>query len=204
MNDVKKILFALIAVLGVGFLGYRVLATRHSDKFSKPMLKTPDFKFQDRSGRMVSSDELKGKVWVVDFIFTRCAGSCPILTHQMDILQQAWKGNGDLKLVSMTVDPDHDTPAVLKKYAEEVQADPSQWFFLWAPKKVIYPVIHEFKVTAEPDPEGEPGSEFIHSTRMILIDGQGMMRGLYDGQDDGDMKKLWADVGYLMGSRDHT
>lgn len=205
LKDPKKILFALIAILGVGFLGYQVLATRHSDKFSKSLLKAPEFKFEERSGRFFSSDELKGKVWVVDFIFTRCAGSCPMLTHQMSVLQEAWKGNGDLKLVTFTVDPDHDTREVMKKYAEDAKADPSQWFFLSGAKKDIYPVIRDgFKVTAMADPQAEPGFEFIHTTRMMLVDGHGDVRGIYDGQEDGDMKKLWADVRYLMSSRDHT
>ena len=206
MKDMKKILFALLAVLGVGFLGYQVLASRHSDKFSKKsLMKAPSFQFMDRSGRMFSSDELKGKVWVVDFVFTRCAGSCPMLTHQMQVLQDAWKGNDDFKLVSFTVDPDHDTREVMKKYAEDSKADPSQWFFLSGAKKDIYPVIRDgFKVTAMADPGAEPGFEFIHTTRMILVDGHGDVRGIYDGQEDGDMKKLWADVSYLLGYRDHT
>lgn len=204
-TDPKKVLFAVIAVLGTVFLGYQALGSRHSDKLSKTsMMKAPSFQFEERSGRTFSSDELRGKVWVIDFVFTRCAGTCPMLTRQMQILQEGWKGNPDLKLVSITVDPDHDTRQVMAQYAEQAKADPSQWFFLSGAKKDIYPVIRDgFKVTAMADPQPEPGFEFIHTTRMILVDGRGDVRGLYDGQEDGDMKKLWADVRYLMSSRDH-
>lgn len=206
MNDPKKVLFALVTILGVCFLGYQVLATRHSDKFSKTsLMKAPSFRFEERSGGTFSSDQLKGKVWVVDFVFTRCAGSCPMLTRQMQILQETWRGNKDFKLVSFTVDPDHDTRAVMKKYSEDAQADPNQWFFLSGAKKDIYPVIRDgFKVTAMADTDPEPGFEFIHTTRMLLVDAKGEVRGIYDGQEDEDMKKLWADVRYLMGSWSHT
>jgi protein SCO1/2 len=201
----KKILFAILAVGALSFLGLKVLGSRPSDKFSKPLLEVPPFTFDEKSGRKFSSAELKGKVWVADFVFTRCAGSCPMLTHQMQVLQEAWKGNGDLKLVSFTVDPEHDTVAVMKKYAEDAKAEPSQWYFLTGPKKDLYSVIRDgFKVTAMEDPGGDPGFEFIHTTRMMLVDGNGMIRGLYDGQEDADMKKLWADVRYLLSSGSHS
>jgi|SRR5581483_3332612 len=201
---VKKILFGLLAVGGLIYLGLRVEASRPSDKFATPGFKGPDFSFQDRNGKFVSASDLKGKVWVVDFIFSRCAGSCPMLTHQLKTLQDIWSGNGDLKLVTFTVDPEHDTVEVLKKYAEEFKADPNQWFFLTGVKKDLYKVYSEgFKITAQDDPEGGEGFQFIHSTRVLLMDGNGMIRGLYDGQDDEEMAKLQRDVRYLMSSRNH-
>src|SRR5579862_6510443 len=90
------------------FLGLKVMGSRPSNRFLKPTLKAPDFSFLERSGKIFSSSELKGKVWVVDFIFTHCAGSCPLLSQQMKYLQSEWKGNEDLKLVTFTVDPERD------------------------------------------------------------------------------------------------
>ena len=199
-----KGLLTALALGALVFLGMRVMVSRPSDKFSKGPVPVPQFSFQDRGGTMISNSSLKGKVWVADFIFARCAGSCPMLTHQFKILQDAWKGNSGLKLVTFTVDPDHDTPAVLKKYAEDIQADPDQWFFLTGPKKELYGAIRDgFKVTAQEDPQGEAGFEFIHTTRMMLVDGDGMIRGMYDGQDDEDIKKFQQDVRYLMSSHNH-
>lgn len=159
----------------------------------------------DRSGRMFSSAELKGKVWVVDFIFSHCAGSCPMLSQKMKGLQETWKGNPDFKLVTFTVDPERDTVAALKQYAEDYHADPNQWFFLTGKKADIYQAIRGgFKEIADRDYEAGPGFEFIHSTRMVLVDGDGKIRGLYDGESDTDVSKLKQDIRYLMGSRSHT
>ena len=162
----------------------------------------PEFSFQDRTGRMFSSSELKDKVWVVDFIFAHCAGSCPLLSQQMKRLQTQWKDNQDLKLVSLTVDPDRDTVKALKNYADDLKADENQWFFLTGAKTDLYRVIREgFKVTAMPNEEAVPGFDYIHSTRMMLVDGKGVVRGLYDGEQPEDLKKLDKDVKFLMSSR---
>ena len=190
---------------GLLFLGYRVFASRPSDKFLPPRDPAPTFSFQDRSGRIFSSSELKGKVWAVDFIFAHCAGSCPLLSTQMSLLQKQWRGNGDFKLVTFTVDPERDTVEVLKSYAQEYNAEDNQWFFLTGKKADIYNVIgNGFKLTAYPNPDTAPGFEFIHSTRILLVDGNNIIRGMYDGENDEEMKKLPQDVKYLMSSRNHT
>lgn len=185
-------------------MGWRVWSSRPSDLFQKPVSSTPEFSFMDRTGRMFSSSELKGKVWVVDFIFSHCAGSCPMLSQKMKGLQETWKGNPDFKLVTFTVDPDRDTVATLKQYAEDYHADPNQWFFLTGKKADIYQAIRGgFKEIADRDYEAGPGFEFIHSTRMVLVDADGKIRGLYDGESDTDVSKLKQDIRYLMGNHSH-
>ncbi len=198
----QRSLIALLALLGLGLLGYRVQASRPSDLFKSPAVSVPDFSFQDRGGKFLSKKDLGGKVWVADFIFTSCAGTCPILSGNMKRLQEDWKGNANLNLVSFTVDPERDTVQALGKYASALQADPDRWFFLTGTKKDLYPVIRNgFLLTAQEDPLGGKGFEFIHSTRMVLVDAKGMVRGFYDGQQEGDMKKLGQDVKFLMGKR---
>jgi protein SCO1/2 len=119
----------------------------------------------------------------------------------MKRLQDAWKGNPDFKLVSFTVDPKQDTVEVLRKYAENFQAEPGQWYFLTGEKSELFKTAKDgFKVTAMEDPEGKPGFEFIHTTRLSLVDAKGMIRGFYDGQEEEDMKKLLRDAKYLMSS----
>ena len=203
--DWKIALLILLTGGGMAVLGWRIFASRPSDKFSAPLAAAPSFSCQDRSGRIFSSSELKGKVWAVDFIFAHCAGSCPLLSTQMSLLQKEWRGNGDFKLVTFSVDPERDTVEVLKQYAQDYHAEDDQWFFLTGKKDDVYQVIGKgFKLTAYPNPEPEKGFEFIHSTRILLVDANNMIRGLYDGENDEDMKDLPRDVKYLMSSWNHT
>ncbi len=197
---VMALAFALLALWGL-----RVSKNGPSDRFLKAQRSAPAFSLLDQEGKKFSSDTLKGKVWVVDFIFTRCAGSCPLLSGKMRQLQVQWKGNDDLKLVSISVDPEYDKPSVLKKYAEGLQADPDQWTFLTGEKADVYDVIQKgFQVTAEKDPDEPKGFEFVHSTRMILVDANGMIRGLYNGDEEGDVHKLQRDIHFLMSSKDKS
>jgi protein SCO1 len=197
----SKAILLVVALGAMAFLGWRVWSSRPSDKLQKPLFSAPKFSYMDRSGRAFSSSELKGKVWVVDFIFSHCAGSCPMLSQKMKTLQEAWKGNPDFKLVTFTVDPAQDTVTVLKQYADDYHADPAQWFFLTGKKADIYLTIRQgFKEIADRDYQAGPGFEFIHSTRMVLVDGDGKIRGLYDGENDEDVKKLKQDIKYLLGS----
>ena len=201
----KIYLVTLLALGGLAFLGYQVRESRHSNLFQKGDMNAPPFSFQERSGRIFSSSELAGKVWVVDFIFGHCAGSCPLLSQQMSLIQKEWKGNPDLKLVTFTVDPTHDTAEFLKAYAADYHADPDQWFFLTGEKVALYKVIREgFKAVALEAPEQGPGFDFIHSTRLMLMDARGRVRGLYDGEQDTDIQKLHKDVKFLMSSKSHS
>lgn len=195
----KQGLLVLLALAGTTFLGYRVWMGRPSDHFLKPVTAVPAFSFTDENGKIFSSAVLKDKVWVADFIFTRCAGECPMLSVRFQDLQERWKNNLELRLVSFSVDPERDTVAAFKTYADNLHADESQWIFLTGKKADLYKFIREgLKLTAQEDPKGDPGFEFIHSTRLILVDGNGMIRGLYDGQEDEDFKKLQKDIAYLL------
>jgi protein SCO1/2 len=203
--DWKIGLLILLTGGGLVVLGYRVLASRPSDKFSAPLTAAPSFSFQDQDGQVFSSSQLKGEVWVVDFIFAHCAGSCPLISTQMSLLQKEWRGNGAFKLVTFTVDPERDTVQALKAYSQDYRAQDGQWFFLTGKRDDIYGVIGKgFQLTAYPNPENMPGFEFIHSTRILLVDANNMIRGMYDGEEDADVKKLNQDVKYLMSSWSHT
>jgi protein SCO1/2 len=198
----KMVLLVVLSVAGLAFLGQRVWNNQPSDHFFNPMDKTPVFSFKDQTGKVFSSDELKGKVWVSDFIFTRCAGQCPMLSQWMRVLQKDWSGNPDFKLVSFSVDPNYDTVSAFRQYANDLQADDNQWHFLTGAKDKIYETIQKgFHLTAEKDPQGTPGYQFIHTTRLILVDANGMIRGMYDGQDAAEVEKLKKDIHYLMNSR---
>ncbi len=138
----------------------------------------PDFSLTSERGETVTLDDLAGHIWVADFIFTNCRGPCPLMTSHMAKLQHALDAEGlPVKLVSVTVDPERDTPAVLKDYAERFGADLSRWSFLTGDKQAIHNLIgHGFKLASTDGSvrEGEPGAAIVtHSVRFVLVDGAG-------------------------------
>jgi protein SCO1/2 len=156
----------------------------------------PGFQFTAQDGSTVTTDDLKGKVWVANFIFTRCLGPCPVMTSRMAELNQRLGGKvKDVQLVTFTVDPEHDTPAVLKEYSEKVGASPNKWKFLTGPKTVMdETVMKGFLQPLSNDQEGMP----IHSTRFVLVDKDGWMRGFQDGNDPEVVQKLLMDIGDIL------
>jgi protein SCO1 len=149
----------------------------------------PEFALMERSGRTVTRDDLKGKVWVASFVFTRCPGPCPQVSATMARLQKELdlKSTPDLRLVTFTVDPERDTPNELKGYANRYQADPEKWLFLTGPSEAeLHKLLVEgFKVTAQRSKSAKPGDEFDHSSRLALVDKRGTIRGYFDGMRAG-------------------
>jgi uncharacterized membrane protein YozB (DUF420 family)/cytochrome oxidase Cu insertion factor (SCO1/SenC/PrrC family) len=142
----------------------------------------PDFRLTERGGHTVAKDDLKGKVWVASFVFTRCQGGCPQVTATMARLQHDLPDRPDLRLVTFTVDPTRDDPGELARYAEKYHADPRRWLFLTGKPEEIDRLVNEgFRVFAKPA-EGErrkPGFEVEHDNRLVLIDQAGHLRGYY-------------------------
>lgn len=156
----------------------------------------PEFQFIGQDGRPVSSADLKGKVWVADFIFTRCPGPCPLMTSRMAELNQALGSEAaDVKLVTFTVDPEYDTPEVLRKYGEKAGAAPEQWKFLTGDKDEVERVVMKgFLQALAKDQAGLP----IHSTRFVLVDRDGWIRSFRDGTDPEVVQKLLMDIGAVL------
>jgi protein SCO1/2 len=148
-----------------------------------------DFTLTNQNGRAVSLADLRGKVWVADIIFTRCPGPCAKMTQRMREIQQALPFNSQARLISLTTDPDFDTPAVLRAYAEHAGADTNRWQFLTGTKAQIAKVaIDSLKLTAiekKPDERETPNDLFIHSTIFVIVDKQGQLRGVFQstGED---------------------
>jgi len=131
------------------------------------------FHLTAQSGSEFDSAALSGHVWVADFIFTNCEGPCPRMTAYMRALQKATKDLPDLKLVSFTVDPKRDTPQVLDAYGKNYSAEPGRWFFLTGDPQILNQLDREsFKL-------GNVGAEMDHSTRFVLVDRKGRIRGYY-------------------------
>ena len=159
--------------------------------------RVPNATLVERSGAKVSLGDLKGSVWVADFIFTRCAGTCQVMSRKMAGLQKSLHKAGNVKLVSITVDPDFDTPEQLTDFAKLYQADDERWLFLTGGEKQIQRLATEaFKLTLM---EGtDPLEPIIHSTRFVLVDANGNIRGYYDGMENESSQRLINDVGVLL------
>lgn len=146
----------------------------------------PSFELIERSGRAVHSDELRGHVWIADFIFTRCLGPCPTMTANMARLQGMIADAPNIRLVSFTVDPEYDRPDVLREYAAKFGADATRWLFLTGTIEQMDAVQSKgFKL-------GVPGDAIQHSTRFILVDAEGGIRAYVDADDFGAMERLAA------------
>jgi protein SCO1 len=165
---------------GVGDAGDT--ASTHSTR--PPILfSLPDFSLTERSGRTVTPADLRGKVCIYDFIFTRCPGACPAMTSRLAELQiqlskePSW---GDIRFVSLSVDPDHDTPAVLREYARLAHADDTHWLMLTGPRQAIWSLMKDgFKLPVAPN-TADAVTPILHSQKFVLVDRTGRVRGYYD------------------------
>jgi protein SCO1/2 len=136
---------------------------------------------------------LRGRAWIADFVYTRCAGPCPMLTANMAALQKRLPKS--VGLLSFTVDPDHDSPEVLTLYARTFKADPQRWFFLTGEKTELIRLVRDgFLLPVAENAAAAPGERFAHSTKFVLIDADARVRGWYDGEDPASLDKLASDA----------
>jgi protein SCO1/2 len=158
-----------------------------------------DFTLTNQNGRAVSLADLRGQVWVADIIFTRCPGPCAKMTQRMKEIQQALPASSQTRLVSLTTDPDFDTPPVLRTYAERAGADPNRWLFLTGTKAQIAKLaIDSLKLAAvekTPEERETPNDLFIHTTIFVIVDKRGQLRGVFQSTgEDIDPRAVKAEI----------
>lgn len=172
--------------------------------------KVPGFEFTDQNGQKVNNNTLKGKVYVLEFFFTSCPTICPKMHQSLLNIQNAYYGNPEFGIVSITIDPKHDTPEKLKEYAKDHNVTLKNWFFLTGDKDTIYNLANEgFKIYAGED-EAAPGG-FEHSGLFALVDKDGYIRSrtittdgienpikFYDGLDALQTQMLKEDISKLL------
>ena len=143
-----------------------------------------DFTLTNQAGGVVTLADLRGKVWIADIIFTRCAGPCPVMTRHMKDLQDALPAASSVKLVTLTTDPEFDTPPVLQAYGKRFGADTNRWMFLTGTKPEIGRLaIDSLKLTAiekKPEERDAANDLFVHSTIFVVVDRQGRLRGVFE------------------------
>ncbi len=157
----------------------------------------PDFSFVNQAGSTVTQADVAGKIYVTDFFFTSCPTICPVMKRQMIKVYDKFKDNPDFMILSHSIDPTHDTPEVLKKYADDLGVQGTQWTFLTGPKDEIYDIGQgHYLVTAKEDEAAEGG--YIHSGAFVLVDKDRRVRGMYDGTTDEGTEKLMKDIDRLL------
>jgi protein SCO1 len=156
----------------------------------------PDFTLVERNGQTITRSDLDGHIWLADFIFTECEGACPLMTEQMSQLQNVLPD--EIRLVSFTVDPTHDTPMVLATYAREHEADPDRWYFITGGRDEMYTLAREGFLLAVDDTNGDEVEPINHSTRFALVDDRGVIRQYYDGTNAEEVAGIPDDVRNLM------
>lgn len=172
------------ALCVVGVRRYPLRNARAAEDLGPSARSLGSFRLEERSGRTVTDADLSSGVSIASFIFTSCPLSCPRISGVMKGLQERLAGS-DVRLVSFSVNPEHDTPAVLQEYARRFGAAGDRWWFLTGSKSVIYELIRDrFQLGVEKStaPSGPDSEAFIHSDRLALID-HGRIAGLYDSTD---------------------
>ena len=157
----------------------------------------PDFTFVSQDSTWVGRDDMEGKVTIVDFFFTSCPSICPIMSSEMERVQDIFRDEDMVQIYSVTIDPDHDTPEILSEYAEEHGAKPGKWFFLHGPKEKAYDLVRCGFALPIVDGLGNP-DEFVHSDKFVLVDGQGRIRGYYSGTSREEVDELILETRILL------
>lgn len=195
----------LAAVFGAALLGacqkkndaaFEVIAPPPAPAVLAKHWTLPDFALTERTGETLRLADLAGKVWVADFFYTTCPGPCPMMSSRLSEVQKALGDEPGVRLLSISVDPEKDTPEVLKQYAERFKAG-DRWYFLTGQKDAIYGLARDaFKLPVAEAPT--EGGLITHSTRLVLVDKTGTVRGFYEGADENGVKDLIRDIHRLL------
>jgi protein SCO1 len=213
MRPVQKVLttllwacavVAMVSVIGANMWRGRAgtLPPQHesADEHLPVLAEVPAFALVDQNHAPVTLQTLHGKPFIANFIFTNCAGPCPVMTAKMASLQKTVPAG--VKLVSVSVDPRKDTPAVLKEYAQGFRADDARWHFLTAAKPqeadAVFALARGMLLAAHPATADAP---ILHSEKFVLVDGDGKIRGYYGSGDATEMDRLKADAAELAGAK---
>lgn len=180
--------FALTVGFGVlaGFLAF----VNHTKQPELPVLgQVGDFTLTNENGVATTLADFTNHVWVADIIFTRCAGPCPRMTQQMKSVQDALGSDDNARLVTLTTDPDHDTPELLARYGKHYGADTNRWTFLTGTKPQIAGLaaggLKLSTMPIKPEEQKDAADLFIHTTIFVVVDKHAQLRGIFETQGDG-------------------
>ena len=208
----KRITLALWGLIGLAIVGIVVgkivlprqagsreepgaqIASYSPDQGPAELFDVPEIRLTDQAGQGFSTAQLRGKPWIADFIFTTCGNICPMMSAKMAQIQNQTPAG--VNLVSFSVDPEHDTPAVLKAYGQKLHADFDRWHFLTGSRAQMADAAYQMKISVK---QPDASSPIMHSDRFLLVNPAGKVVGIYNGTDDADVKRLIADTTKLAG-----
>ncbi len=190
------VIFLVPLLLGVAILAYWYWTVRIEKKSLLPNYgNVPQFALTAHTGAPFTDRDLRGSVTIADFIFTSCAGSCPVMSMTMEELQDTFRTVPQLRFLSVSVDPERDSPEVLSRYAEAHHAISGKWTFVTGARPAIVSLTREgFHLALDV----EPDSGVMHSEKFVLIDDEGAIRGYYESGNDTAMIQLVADARRLL------
>lgn len=163
----------------------------------------PDFAFVDQDSSLVTPDTFKESIYVADFFFTTCPTICPKMKSQMLRVNEKYKGNEHVKFLSHSIDPAHDTVAVLKDYADRLGVDADQWHFITGDREDIFDIAQNSYMASALKDDTAPGG-LVHSGAFLLVDSKRRVRGHYDGTKAEDVDQLMRDMDLLLKEENFT
>ena len=169
-----------------------------SDAGYNSIHRIPAFSFTDQDGETITEKTVDGKIYVADFIFTRCGSICPKMTTNMSLLQNKFKNNNEVLLLSHSVTPEMDSVPVLKRYAEEKGVISGKWHLLTGKETEIYELAKKQYFAGDTIGYYQTGNEFLHTENFILVDRQRRIRGVYNGTLPLEMERLTDDINTLL------
>ncbi|NBX67864.1 MAG: SCO family protein [Proteobacteria bacterium] len=195
----KKLALGLTLLFFMPIIAIGVLLAFNAFQHKElPVITTlPSFTFTERTGQDYGSQDLKNKVWVGSFIFTSCSAQCPLIITELQKIQRALRFKDNFRIVSFTLDPLTDTPKRLSEYATQAKADPYKWLFLTAENKKTQDLIQKGFILPSLESEKADG-DIVHSSKLVLVDGGGRVRGYYDSVESTEMKQLLKDAKRLI------
>ena len=218
-------LFAVVGIVVVGIIIAYILSKSQLEEKQLPVIQPKDLKsdmvnpdllevgighrigsfaFQNQNDETITREMVKGKIFVVEYFFTTCGTICPKMTEQMTRVQQRFRDNDELKILSFTVNPAIDTVEVMKAYAEKHGAVDGQWHFLTGEKEALYDLARKSFFVLKPAEAanlGDAGSDFIHTNNFVLVDRELRIRGYYDGTSITEVNELMEDIDLLLNKK---
>lgn len=157
----------------------------------------PDFVFTNQEGKTVGRDDMEGYVTIVDFFFTSCPSICPIMSDEMERVNDMFRDHPEVRIMSISIDPEYDSPEILQEYADKHHAEAGKWDFLTGDKLETYRLARCGFVIPTIDGMGVP-DDFVHSDKFVLVDRQGRIRGYYSGTDREAVDLLMLEAKVLL------
>ncbi|HEY4109681.1 SCO family protein [Puia sp.] len=198
----KKLLF-LLGFFILLFVGFYFAIGRIIPGFGEPVLPVlstvPAFSFSDQEGKPVTDKDLAGKVYVAEYFFTTCRGICPRLNTNMRDVEHEFAGEADFRILSYTVDPETDSVARMKVYADSLGANPKKWFFLTGRKDSLYHLARSGYLLDDPKNNAlNINEQFLHTQFLALVDKGGRVRKIYDGLKKDELADMEKDIRRLL------